>query len=545
MSNEIQWLAKRLRPFLKQHLLSYLCVGLSSGLALLDPLFLRLLIDWVIPNRKVGWLGPVALGFLLAYALRFALDSVATTLNFRISQMFAFKLRLSLLRKLQYLSAEYHEDRKPGETLHRLQVDVDQAATLSGEIVPGVLRLATTFCLVLTLMLMFSYRLTFVVLPLIPVFVFVRKRFHKNLSIASERAQETATRMTGFLEEHLSSIIQIQLLTCERREARRFAVISSEALRRQLVRRRTELFFSATLYLIIVAGIAGVLGFGSYQVISGTLTAGTLVAFYGYTLQLFVPFYGAVDIYSKLERVQASVRRLKEISDASSTVAEKPDAVNLVRNGPASVDLCRVSFGYSEANAVLNDLDLHIEPGERVAVVGPSGRGKSTLARLLVRLRDPGQGAVFVNGVDVRDIRLKSLRNNLVFIPQEPILFDLTLRENLLHGNELATEAELSEVLRVTQLEKVVHRLPSGWDETLGTRGGKLSGGERQRVAIARGLLQRPSILILDESTSGVDYATEYKLFQELDQYLKNVTVIVISHREYPLKWATRKVCLT
>jgi ABC-type multidrug transport system fused ATPase/permease subunit len=378
-----------------------------------------------------------------------------------------FRLRLKLLRHLQRLSAEYHDNQPLGDTLHRLQTDVDQVATLSGEVIPSVLRIVTVFTLVMTTMMVINYRLTAIVLPLIPVFIVVRRRFHDHLRQASDSVQEQSGKVIGFLEEHLSAIVQVQLLSCEQREARRFARLSGRAVRAQVKRRRTELFFGSVLYLIIVIGMASVLCFGGYQVIVGTLTAGGLVAFYGYTLQLFIPLYGVVDIYSKLQRVGASVRRLMEITDANAVLRDGPDALALPSNTSGAIELKEVSFSYHSDRPVLHAINLHVNSGERVALVGTSGNGKSTIARLMARLYDARGGKVLVEGVDVRDITLKSLRSSVIFVPQEPVLFDVTLRENLLYGNPQATEEELERVTKLAQLETVIDRLPGGLDEAL------------------------------------------------------------------------------
>ncbi len=314
--SEIRWLASQVKPFLRLHFSSYFCIVVASILVLIDPLIVRLLIDDVIPQRRVSWLPLVAAALFLTYAGRMGFDSLAAILNFRAVQKMTFRSRLSLLRHLQRLSAEYHDNRPLGDTLHRLQIDVDQVGTLSGEVIPSALRMVTVFTLVMTTMLVLNYRLTAIVLPLIPVFILVRRRFHERLRQASDSVQEQSGKMIGFLEEHLSSIVQVQLLSCEQREARRFARLSGGAVRAQIKRRTTELLFSSFLYLIIVVGMAGVLCYGGYQVMMGTLTAGGLVAFYGYTLQLFIPLYGVVDIYSKLQRAGASVRRLMEITEA-------------------------------------------------------------------------------------------------------------------------------------------------------------------------------------------------------------------------------------
>ena len=539
--SEFLWLVSQVKPFVRLHLGSYLCIVASSVLLLLDPLIVRLLIDDVIPNRRLSWLPLVAIAFFLTYAGRIGFDSVAGVLNFRAVQKMTFRTRLSLLRHLQQLSAEYHDNRPVGDTLHRLQVDVDQVATLSGEVIPSALRMLTVFSLILTTMLVINYRLTAVIIPLIPLFIIVRRHFHNHLREASDAVQKESAKVIQFLEEHLSAIVQVQLLSCEQREARRFARISGTAVRTQMKRRRTELFFAGLLSLIIVLGMVTVLFYGSYEVITGTLTAGGLVAFYGYTLQLFVPLYSVMDLYAKFQRAAASVRRLMDIKQADLILRDHPGAMTLEPN-PAGIEFKDVSFNYHPERPVLNAISLRVDPGERVALAGTSGNGKSTIAKLLARLYDVRAGAVSIGGVDVRDIELKSLRSSVIFVPQDPVLFDLTLKENLLYGNPKATALELAEVARVAQLEAVIKRLPKGWDESVGPRGNRLSGGERQRVALARALLQRPRILILDESTSALDARTEKRLLTELDAYLKNITTIIISHRPVPVEWADRVV---
>ena len=539
---ELGWLAARVKPFLRLHTGSYFCILLSSVLVLLDPLIVRFLIDDVIPLHRVAWLPLVALAFVLTYVARLGADSLASMLNFRAVQKMIFRSRLSLLRHLQRLSAEYHDSRPLGDTLYRLQNDVDQVATLSGEVIPSALRMLTVFTLVMTTMLVLNYRLTLIVLPLVPVFILVRRRFHSRLRHASDSVQNQAGKVIGFLEEHLASIVQVQLLSCEQREARRFARLAGGAVRAQVKRRSTELFFSAFLYLIVVIGMASVLCYGGYLVMSGRLTAGGLVAFYGYTLQLFIPLYGVVDIYSKLQRAGASIRRLMEITEAQTILRD--GALTLPVDSAGDVELQDVAFGYLSDRPVLSSVSLRVNAGERVAIAGSSGNGKSTIARLVARLYDARSGTVLIEGVDVRDVALKSLRSSVIFVPQDPVLFDLTLRENLLYGNAQASGEELEHVARLAQLETLIRKLPKGWDEPLGPRGNRLSGGERQRVALARALLQRPKVLILDECTSALDALTERRLLDGLDSFLRGVTTIIISHRPFPTRWADRVIQL-
>src|SRR5829696_2579680 len=343
-SSEFRWLVSQVKPFIRLHVGSYVCVVLAGTLVLLDPLIIRLLIDDIIPNRRVSRLPLVAVAFFCTYMGRLGFDSLAGILNFRAVQKMTYRSRLTLLRHLQRLSAEYHDNTPPGDTLHRLQMDVDQVGTLAGEVIPVLLRTVTVFILVMSTMLVLNYRLTIIVLPLIPLFILVRRRFQDRLRHASDSVQEQSGKLIGFLEEHLAAIVQVQLLSCEQREARRFARLSSHAVRAQVKRRATELFFSSLLYLIIVIGMASVLCYGGYQVITGTLTAGGLVAFYGYTLQLFIPLYGVVDIYSKLQRSGASVRRLMEITEADTILRDRPGALTLEPHTAGAIELKEVCF---------------------------------------------------------------------------------------------------------------------------------------------------------------------------------------------------------
>jgi ABC-type multidrug transport system fused ATPase/permease subunit len=296
--------------------------------------------------------------------------------------------------------------------------------------------------------------------------------------------------------------------------------------------------------MVIVLGTMAILSYGGYQVVTGALTIGGFVAFYSYLGRLFDPMNAAVEIYARLNRLSTSIRRIMEISEVSPTVPEHLHPVCLPTKLRGAVELKGVSFRYRSGPPILRRLDLTIREGEKVALVGASGSGKSTIAKLIARLYDVEQGTIWIDGTDVRQIKLESLRTTICYVPQDAILFDRSFKENLLLGNPRATADELQEAIRIAHLSDVLTALQDGWNSALGPRGSKLSGGEKQRLAVARAILQKPQLILLDESTSAVDVPTERLIFQNLRQYFNCHTMLFISHRVSALEWVDRIVVL-
>ena len=295
---------------------------------------------------------------------------------------------------------------------------------------------------------------------------------------------------------------------------------------------------------VIALGTIAILGYGGYQVFVGALTIGGLVAFYSYMTRLFDPLHAAVEIYSRLNRLSTSIRRILDVIEMTPRVTEKPAALHIPSPMRGYVEMRGVSFSYSNRQAVLQGLDLKLEPGIKVGLVGVSGSGKSTIAKLIARLYDVNSGAVYIDGIDIRELLLGCLRTKVCYVMQDPVLFDRTLKENLLLGNASATKEQLRRAAEIANLEELLHRLPRGWDTPLGPRGNALSGGERQRVALARAVLQNPSLLLLDESTSALDAPSERRVLVSLAQHFPHQTIVFISHRISALTWVDRIVVL-
>jgi ABC-type multidrug transport system fused ATPase/permease subunit len=377
-----------------------------------------------------------------------------------------------------------------------------------------------------------------------PLFVFLKRQYETRLRRAADSAQEESSKENNFLQEHLSSVVQIQLLCQEETQTRAF-IIRARAKMEALHRRNIQEILFRTWFLGVVAiGMMAILSYGGYQVFLGALTVGGFVAFYSYLARLFAPLSAAVDIYSRLNRLNSSLRRILKIIDEKPSVCESPTAVELPRRTQAGIILEGVFFGYRDNPHVLTGLNLEIRTGEKIALVGRSGSGKSTVTKLIARLYDVNKGVVRIDGMDVRDATLASLRSRLCYVPQEAILFDRSIKENLLLGKADASIEELWEAVEVAGLTALIHSLPRGWDTQIGPRGMFLSGGERQRLSLARAVLQKPSVFLLDESTSALDVPSERQVYINLTQHFAEQTILFVSHRVSALTWTDRIVVL-
>ncbi|HVG08064.1 MAG TPA: ABC transporter ATP-binding protein [Thermoanaerobaculia bacterium] len=544
LSNEARWLLKQARPYRTLYAGRLSTVVIGSLIVLIEPLILKWLIDDVLPWHKTEMLAVAAVGYFASYTFQFGFNSLGFILDCYITNRIMFDIRLKLLRHLQRLSPSYFLRTSTGDLLHRLEQDVDQIQELGGNFLASLLRISVMTTSTLLILSILSWRLTVCIVPLVPLMMFLRRYGQPRLRGASDRTQQANARRVAFFQDHLTAMPQIQLLNRTSGERRRFAAIGRQALDAMIRRRSTELVLGFATNLNFVVGTAIVLGLGGLQVLNGTLTVGGMVAFYTYLSRIFGPLETVVTLYAGLQRANASARRLLEVLNVRPEIVDSPRPAQLPRSGPLDVELTSVFFSYKPDQPVLQDLDLSIRSGEKVALVGMSGCGKSTIARLLTRMYDPERGQIELAGVDVRDLELRALRRIVALVPQDPILFGVSLRENLLYGNPRASDSDLRKAVRMAQLEEMVHELPSGWAEPVGPRGERLSGGQRQRAAVARAILQDPRLLILDEATSALDGLTERRLLKSLDPFVRERTTILIAHRLSAILWADRIILL-
>jgi len=528
---EICWLAQQVRPFLRWHATSFVCISIASSLGLLGPLILRSLIDRVLPSRNTGLLiGAVGLIFLCQQG-RAILTSAGSYLTMRAAQRLALDLRFRLLRHLDKLSADYHEGTPVGASMYPLTEPIDEISYFGSDLLPSILRTLTAMMLTLGTMLLLNARMTLAVLPLIPIFLLTRNHFRARLEDGSNAVQSKHIAWSSFLEEHLTSIVALQLLRQERqRERTAFHLLAA------MVRSYKELLmigarFTLSTSLTIGVAVAAVLGLGGWSVFKGSLTLGGLVAFYTYLTQLFEPLSGAAETYVRAQKTFTSVRQLRAVMAVQPAIKTCPTAARFPEDQPWKIEIADMVFRYPGTRGRLSIARLNIQAGEQIAMVGENGGGKSTLAKLLVRLYDANAGSILMAGRDLRQIEIESLREHVCYASSYTPLFDTTLAGNLRMGKATASDGELRAVLDDVGLTAWIRTLPSGLDQPVRSGGFGLSNGQRQRLGIARAILQHPRILILDEATSSLDSRSEQNLLSRLQDVLPGSTLIVISHR--------------
>jgi ABC-type bacteriocin/lantibiotic exporter with double-glycine peptidase domain len=510
---------------------SFLCITSGSLLALLTPLVLKWLIDQVIPEKKMGFL-LLAVGLIfLGYQGRMALTSVGNFLMLTAAQKMGLTLRVSLLRHIDALSADYYENTAVGSVMYPLKEPIEEVSYFGSDLLPAILRLLLTTSFTLATMFLLSPVLTLAVVPLVPVFLITRQHFRSRLAANADAVQGDRLAWNSFLEEHVSSIIPIQLLGQEKRQERRAFWLLARVVRSQQKVFITGVRFTVCSSLVVVLVMCAVIGYGGERVLAGTLSVGTLVAFYGFVTQLFEPLNGVADLYATAQKTFASIRQVQFALALCPSVADGPGAIQLSKEHAPRIDFAAVEFGYQRQRDMLHIPGLRILPGEHVAMAGENGAGKSTLAKLIARLYDPVCGSIRLGGEDIRNIQLESLRRYICYLPRDPALFDGTLISNLRFVRPAATDRELREVIQSVGLSSFVATLPNGLRQRIGPGGCQLSGGERQRLAIARALLQHPQILILDEATSCLDPSAEELVLQNVRRNLNASTLVVISHR--------------
>jgi ATP-binding cassette subfamily B protein len=449
----------------------------------------------------------------------------------RNSQSVAFDLRNDLFSKIQRLSFSYHDRNQTGQLMVRATDDVEKVRLFIGQ---GLLQLVGAITLLtgtLVILLATNLRLTLTVLPILPAALIIFMVFGAISQPLFSVLQARLSALNTLLQENLAGIKLVKAYTREASEQAKFQRSATSLMEQQLKLARTFAFMFPLVFLIASLGQASILYFGGKQIIGGTLTLGEYQEFSLYLVYIFMPMAMLGMIITQLGQASASANRIFEILDAKSDVTDKPGAASLpaVRGRVAFENVTFRYFGGGEP--VLKDVTFTAEPGQTVALLGATGSGKTSIINLIPRFYDPSQGRITIDGHDLRDVTLDSLRSQIGIVLQETTLFAGTIRENIAFGKPEAGLEEVQEAAEAAMAHEFITDFPEGYETQVGERGATLSGGQKQRIAIARALLLDPHILILDDSTSSVDLATEAQIQRALDELMKGRTSFVIAQR--------------
>ena len=469
---------------------------------------------------------------ILMFAITRGLFAYAQTyMSERVSQSVAFDFRNDLFAKIQRMSFSYHDQNQTGQLMVRATDDVEKLRLFIGQ---GLLMATQAFVLLIgTLLILFftNFQLTLVILPLLPVAFALFMVFSTVTRPLFTELQVRLSRLNTLLQENLAGIKVIKAFVREPEQQRRFSKSADELMAQQIKVGRIFSFLFPLIFLIVGLGQAAIQYFGGRQIILGTLDLGEWQKFSMYLMYVFLPLGQLGMIINQMAQASASSRRIFEILDAKSDVVDKPDAKNLPPI-QGQVEFRDVTFHYfGGGEPVLKDVSFVTQPGQTVALLGATGSGKSTIINLIPRFYDSSAGAVLIDGHDVRDVCLDSLRRQIGIVLQDTTLFTGTIRDNIAFGRPQASLEEVMAAAQAASAHEFIMSFPKGYDTPVGERGTTLSGGQKQRVAIARALLMDPRILILDDSTSSVDTVTEYEIQQTLTQLMHGRTSFVIAQR--------------
>ena len=499
-----------------------------TGLAL--PAVAGSLIDTVFVKGDATGLNNATLLLVGAFVVQAIAMFVQNFLLTYTGERVVTNLRIKLYTHLQKLPLGFFNERRTGDLISRLTNDVSQVQSavtsnlisLAGSLVTligGVIIIVTR-----------DWRLTLLILAVIPVLSFFAIFIGTRLKKLSQAVSTELGEATNTLEETLSNEKTVKAFTREDYEVGRYSGRVENVFRLAIRRARLQSSFMALMTFLSFTAVAVVLWFGGHEVLAGHITPGELVSILIYMGVVAAPIGSLAGLYGEFQKALGSGERIFSLLDEPITVTDIP-AARLLPPLEGELRFENVGFAYSENTLVLHNLSFEAKPGQVLALVGPSGAGKTTIANLIPRFFDPTEGRILVDGYDIREVQVKSLREQISTVLQEPVLFGSTIRENIIYGRLEATQAEIIEAARAANALEFIEKLPEKFDSVVGERGVKLSGGQRQRIAIARAILRNPRILILDEATSSLDNESESLVQEALDRLMRTRTTVVIAHR--------------
>lgn len=488
------------------------------------------------PPELIAWcVAATALIFLFGWAIGLANACASISLGQRI----VYDLAADLFAKLQQLSLRFHSSQSVGDNIRRVTADCACVSTIVKDAMLPVLASVVSLAVMFGILWRIDATLALLSLAAVPYMMVVFKIYAQPMLDRSYEAQEIEGRIYEVVEQTFAAIPAVQAFGREELNEKRFARTTRDALAATVTLTNVQLRFKILIGLATAVGTAAILWFGAQHALAGQMSVGAILLFLSYLASLYAPLETVMYTSSTIQGAAGSAHRVWEVLRTETEVKDKPGAITLtaVRG---QVRFENVTFGYTPGRPVLHDISLDVKPGETIALVGATSAGKSTLVSLIPRFFDPLEGRVMVDGHDIRDVRIKSLRSQVALVLQEPFLFPMSVAENIAYGNPHAALAEIEAAARAANAHDFISRLPDGYRTVIGERGATLSGGERQRLSIARALLKNAPILILDEPTSALDAETEQSLLDALERLTKGRTTFIIAHRLSTIRRATR-----
>jgi ABC-type multidrug transport system fused ATPase/permease subunit len=530
-----------LRPYRRAVLISFGLAAVAMGTGVLIPFLVGQTVDEI--RGDGADLTPLALAVVAAGVLRLAFSVLRRIVAGQVSLGVEYDLRNRMYQHLHSLELSFFDSQQTGQLMSRATVDLQAVRFFLGYGLIFILQSALTIVIAATVMIVLDPWLALVSLAPMPFVIWVSFRYGRRNRPASQEVQQRIAELTAEAEENIGGVRVVKAFAQEDRQLRRFDRATKRVFEQSMVSTRLRAFYSPFIGFLPQLGLAALLFVGGKQVIDGQLSEGDFVAFYGYVLMLTSPVRMLGMALGMAQRAVASGERVFQLLDRAPRLTALPDAPPLPAGG-GRVELRDVTFAYDGHEPVLRGVDLDVEPGQTVAIVGPTGSGKTSLVMLIPRLYDVDEGAVLVDGADVRNVDPASLRREVAIVSDDAFLFSASLRDNIAYARPEASDDEVVAAAVRAGLEGLLDDLPDGLDTLVGERGLTLSGGQRQRVAIARALLAEPRILILDDATSSVDATTESLIKSALTEVMEGRTTFVIAHRLSTIALADEVVVL-
>ena len=532
-----------IKPYVHVLVIALVCTALAAGGNLYLPWIFRDMIDKVLNAKDSFMLNMIAVSIVVIFLLRGIFLYWQNYLMSWVGQHVIIDIRSEVFHKLQRLSMSFYDNNKTGTIMSYVTNDVN---ALQGAMVDNTIELVTEGIILVgsvCAMIYLDWKLTIFTILTFPVVLYFMNFFGKKIRRAGGQIQEATADITSVLQESVSSARVVKSFVREQYEIERFEKENIANLKANLKNARYMATLTPTIEFVAALGVTLILWYGGNNVIDGDTTAGSLVAFLAYAVNISNPIKRISRVTGDIQKALAAAQRVFDVLDLPEEVKDLPDAKELPEV-QGTVNFEHVTFSYTEGDEILHDLTFSVKSGQAIGLVGPSGAGKSTIASLLPRFYDCDFGSIRIDGTDIRQVTLDSLRNQVGIVPQETILFNGTVYDNILYGRLDASKEEIEEAARAAKAHDFIMELPQGYETMLGDRGVNISGGQRQRIAIARAILKNPRILILDEATSALDTESERLVQEALNRLMVGRTAFVIAHRLSTIKNADRILVL-